>query len=117
MRDKIRQEIECFCPLDELECQTIRDVLAWVDSRFSAPNMNRFSHSYELQSTDRAVLGMDGYALARAIRASENISKVSLIALSGYSQRNESRDSGFDRYLLKPLDFDELRHVLAVLIS
>lgn len=56
---------------------------------------------------------MDGYALARAIRASERISQVLLVALSGYSQGSESRDSGFDRHLLKPLDIDELRHLLA----
>lgn len=56
---------------------------------------------------------MDGYALARAIRASENISQVFLVALSGYNRGSESRDSGFDRHLLKPLDFDELRHLLA----
>ncbi|MEX1034276.1 MAG: PAS domain S-box protein [Cellvibrionaceae bacterium] len=61
---------------------------------------------------------MDGYALARAVRASDDpgLSKIFLVALSGYSQdsdRERSRESGFDLHLLKPLNFDELRKLLA----
>ncbi len=51
--------------------------------------------------------GMDGYALARALRGREDTAGIHLIAISGYGQeedQRQARESGFDRHLTKPVD-------------
>jgi PAS domain S-box-containing protein len=51
--------------------------------------------------------GMDGYALARALRGREETAGIHLIAISGYGQeedQRQARESGFDRHLTKPVD-------------
>jgi CheY-like chemotaxis protein len=56
---------------------------------------------------------MDGYEVARRIRAQN--APVRLIALSGYCRTEDAaraRAAGFDAYLVKPVDFDELERVL-----
>jgi signal transduction histidine kinase/DNA-binding response OmpR family regulator len=60
--------------------------------------------------------GMDGYAVARAIRHDPELASAHLIALTGYGQgedRDRSRDAGFDRHFTKPVDFVELQQALA----
>jgi signal transduction histidine kinase/DNA-binding response OmpR family regulator len=60
--------------------------------------------------------GMDGYAVARAIRGDPDLAAVRLVALSGYGQeedRRRSREAGFDAHLIKPVDFADLRRVLS----
>ncbi len=52
---------------------------------------------------------MDGYELARRIRATPGASKVRLFAVTGYGQdedRRRSRDAGFDGHLVKPVNLD-----------
>ncbi|UUX94741.1 ATP-binding protein [Aquabacterium sp. J223] len=54
---------------------------------------------------------LDGFAVARALRADEAMREVVLIAMSGYGQRSDrqrSRDAGFDAHLLKPADLAEV---------
>lgn len=58
---------------------------------------------------------LDGYAVARAVRAEPRLADVNLVALSGYGQERDrqlAKDSGFDNHLLKPLNFGELTKVL-----
>src|SRR5262249_55027778 len=58
---------------------------------------------------------MDGYQLARELRASLGEDLTTLIALTGYSQANDrerSREAGFAHHLAKPVDADELLRVL-----
>jgi signal transduction histidine kinase len=70
---------------------------------------------------DAAVLdiglpGMDGYELARRLRALLHPARVRLVALSGYGQdadRRASQGAGFDRHLVKPADLDALVDALA----
>jgi signal transduction histidine kinase len=60
---------------------------------------------------------MDGYAVARAMRRDPAFAAVRLIALSGYGQdedRRRSREAGFDAHLIKPVDFAELRRLIAI---
>jgi signal transduction histidine kinase/DNA-binding response OmpR family regulator len=62
--------------------------------------------------------GMDGYAVARALRADPDLSSVYLIAATGYGQAEDqrrSREAGFDAHLTKPIDFAELQRLLATL--
>lgn len=59
---------------------------------------------------------LDGYAVARAVRADPHLATMNLVALSGYGQerdRQRAKDSGFDNHLLKPLNFGELAEVIA----
>jgi len=66
-------------------------------------------------------LGMpvvDGFEVARRVREDPALDGVTLVALSGWGQepdRRRSRAAGFDHHLVKPVDFDALRALLASL--
>jgi PAS domain S-box-containing protein len=65
---------------------------------------------------DIGLPGLDGYQVAQRLRADPVLRDVALIAASGYGQegdRQRSREAGFDRHLVKPLDPHELREILA----
>ena len=67
---------------------------------------------------DLAMTDMDGYELARRIRAQPAHSDITLIALSGWGhveQQRESQLAGFAYHLIKPPDVDALRSVLATI--
>ncbi len=60
--------------------------------------------------------GMDGYAVARALRADPDVGGAVLIAISGYGQEEDqrrARRAGFDRHLTKPVDPVMLLDLLA----
>lgn len=61
---------------------------------------------------------MDGYEVARRVRQSPQGRDMTLIALTGWGQKEDlrrSHEAGFDRHLVKPADVDDLRAVLATL--
>jgi CheY-like chemotaxis protein len=61
---------------------------------------------------------MDGYELARRLRALPQTAQAVLIALTGYGQaqdRERSRAAGFDHHLVKPADTKKLSALLAAL--
>ena len=65
---------------------------------------------------DIGLPGMDGYEVARALRARADLAQPRLVALTGYGQEEDrlrSRDAGFDHHLVKPLDLTLLRNILA----
>jgi signal transduction histidine kinase/CheY-like chemotaxis protein len=65
---------------------------------------------------DVGLPGLDGYAVARAIRAGTGAPRVFLVAVTGYGQPEDerrSREAGFDAHLVKPVDPDDLMRVLA----
>jgi signal transduction histidine kinase/DNA-binding response OmpR family regulator len=54
---------------------------------------------------------MDGFELARQLRAMPELRTVRLIAVTGYGQehdRRQSAEAGFDDHLVKPVDLDDL---------
>lgn len=58
---------------------------------------------------------MDGYTLARHLRAHPNGSAATFVALTGYGStgdRQRGDEAGFDHYLVKPADLAELARVL-----
>lgn len=60
--------------------------------------------------------GMDGYDVAKALRADPDTRTAYLIALTGYGQDEDRRralEAGFDAHLTKPADLDLLRRLLA----
>jgi CheY-like chemotaxis protein len=61
----------------------------------------------EVMIVDIGLPGLDGYELARRIRATDFGRRARLIAVSGYGQaedRRRSADAGFDVHLVKPVD-------------
>ena len=65
---------------------------------------------------DIGLPGIDGYEVARRIRAEPDGQDVTLIALTGYGfpeDRERSRAAGFDRHLVKPAAPEDLRRELA----
>jgi two-component system CheB/CheR fusion protein len=60
--------------------------------------------------------GMDGYDVARALRAQESTKSTYLVAVTGLGQDDDRRraaDAGFDRHLTKPANRGELLAVMA----
>jgi CheY-like chemotaxis protein len=58
---------------------------------------------------------MNGYDVARALRAAPHQPRPLLIALSGYGQEEDKQralEAGFDWHLTKPVDPDVLRRRL-----
>ncbi len=69
----------------------------------------------ELAVLDIGLPGMDGYELARQLRANPITQNTRLIALSGYGQdsdKEQSAQAGFDAHLVKPIAFGDLRAVI-----
>ena len=61
---------------------------------------------------------MDGYEIARRLRADPAAKQVHLIALTGYGQehdRERAREAGFGAHLIKPADIEAVNHILASL--
>jgi CheY-like chemotaxis protein len=57
---------------------------------------------------------MDGYTLARRLRAAHGPS-LRLVAVTGYAtddHRRRSREAGFDDHLVKPVSLEQLEHLL-----
>jgi CheY-like chemotaxis protein len=58
---------------------------------------------------------MDGYEVARRLRADGNGRDVVLVALTGYGQpedRVRALEAGFDDHLIKPVEFEDLQQIL-----
>jgi signal transduction histidine kinase/ActR/RegA family two-component response regulator len=65
---------------------------------------------------DIGLPGMDGYAVASALRQRLGQASLRIIAITGYGQqesRKRSKSAGFDLHLVKPIDFDGLLGVLS----
>jgi PAS domain S-box-containing protein len=64
---------------------------------------------------DIGLPGMDGYEVARRLRAEPSLDGVCLVALTGYGSEADRRRStavGFDTHLVKPVEFGALRRLL-----
>ena len=58
---------------------------------------------------------MDGYQVARAIRADDKLRDMQLIALTGYALPPDvakAREAGFDQHLAKPPSMEKLAEIL-----
>jgi CheY-like chemotaxis protein len=65
---------------------------------------------------DIGLPGLDGYGVARELRAHPATARSLLVAVTGYGQdedRRKSQEAGFDHHLVKPADPIELRRLLA----
>lgn len=64
---------------------------------------------------DIGLPGLDGYEVARRLRALPELEGALLVAMTGYGQdedRDRSRTAGFDGHLVKPVDLDRLKALM-----
>jgi signal transduction histidine kinase/ActR/RegA family two-component response regulator len=83
-----------------------------ADGPESMHELHRFSP--QTAFIDIGLPGIDGYTLARQLRAAAG-DGIQLIALTGYGgeeDRRAAREAGFDAHLTKPVSLDELRRAL-----
>jgi CheY-like chemotaxis protein len=69
----------------------------------------------ELVLIDIGLPGMDGYAVAAALRQN-GLAGASLVAVTGYGRKDDisrSRQAGFDHHLVKPVDLTAIQRVTA----
>lgn len=73
------------------------------------------SRPFTIGLIDIGLPDVDGYEVARRIRALPRAGKLFLIALTGYGQpddRLRAQAAGFDAHIVKPVDPDDLLKVL-----
>jgi CheY-like chemotaxis protein len=66
--------------------------------------------------SDIGMPNMDGCELARQLRKEPGLEGVILVALTGYEQdddRRQTKDAGFDYHLVKPVSLAALQQLLA----
>lgn len=69
----------------------------------------------EVVLLDIGLPGMDGFEVARRLRAMPAFQKIQLIAMSGYGRAEDralAKEAGFDEYLVKPIELEVLRDYL-----
>jgi CheY-like chemotaxis protein len=74
----------------------------------------------EIAFLDIGLPVMDGYQLARRMRAAPGLQEVRLVAVTGFGQeadRGRAREAGFDEHLVKPVEIEALRLLMDRLLS
>ena len=70
----------------------------------------------EVVFLDIGLPGMDGYEVARRIRERSGGTSPRLVAVTGYGQasdRQRAREAGFDAHLVKPVELEQVRELVA----
>jgi signal transduction histidine kinase/ActR/RegA family two-component response regulator len=65
---------------------------------------------------DIGMPGMNGYEVARQLRAQDCFADTLLVAITGYGRASDvkqTESAGFDHHLVKPVDYEKLQAVLA----
>lgn len=81
-----------------------------ADSAFAAIDAAR-RHKFDVIISDIGMPGMNGYDLARTVRALPGYDKVPMVAITGFSMfddRRRSLDAGFNAHLTKPIELRTL---------
>jgi CheY-like chemotaxis protein len=101
--------------------ETLRDVLVEMGHDVAIARDGAAGVAIARRSPPDVVLcdvglpGLDGYAVARALRA-DGGSRATLVALTGYASpedRKRATAAGFDHHLAKPADLEKLVDLLA----
>ncbi len=90
-----------------------------IDTAYSGETALRLARELrpDVVLLDIGMPGMLGYEVARRLRGLVESSGALLIAVTGYGRESDvakARDAGFDHHLVKPVDFDKLRSLLAL---
>jgi CheY-like chemotaxis protein len=88
-----------------------------VQTAFDGPTALEITHTFqpEIVLLDIGLPGMDGYEVARCLRA-EYGQRIKLIALTGYGQekdKEQAKEAGFNHHLTKPPQLEALKDLLA----
>jgi CheY-like chemotaxis protein len=91
-----------------------------VRTAYNGPQALRFVSEWEPDCLflDISMPLMDGYAVAQQLRAQFTMRKVTLIALSAFfdeAHLQKLQESGFDDFLIKPADPNNIKGILAKL--
>jgi signal transduction histidine kinase/CheY-like chemotaxis protein len=115
--------VEILVIEDNLDAaQTIADLLELEGHRVRVATDGRSGlvlareRSPDVVLCDIGLPDLDGYEVARTLRADQAFRSTRLVALSGYAQpedRRRARESGFDAHLRKPPSLEELLQLLA----
>ena len=76
--------------------------------------------SFDVVLLDIGLPGMDGYEVARRLRAGGGASEAILVALTGYGRdedRDLARQAGFDHHLVKPVEPESLQALLDTVLT
>jgi signal transduction histidine kinase/ActR/RegA family two-component response regulator len=87
-----------------------------------APDALRLANEFlpQLAVLDIGLPVIDGYELARRLRRCAPLSRIRLIALTGYGQAEDvrrARDAGFDKHFVKPVDIVQLQAAVGALLT
>jgi len=107
---------------NEDAANTLREVLEFdehvVEVAYTGREGLEKAHAFhpDVVLCDIGLPEMDGYEVARTMRADPELSHVALVAVSGYAQPEDvetAREAGFDAHLAKPPSIDTLERALA----
>lgn len=89
-----------------------------VTAAYTGPEGLEVALSFEPEVVlcDLGLPGLDGFAVARSLRADPRTRGALLVAQTGYAQlqdQQQARAAGFDLHLTKPLDLEQLERLLA----
>ena len=113
-KDEYRRLLDA-APWDDDESGRVIDE---VRVAYDGPSALAIAPEYrpEVVVLDIGMPGMDGYEVARRLRARPEFVGTLLVALTGWGQevdRQRSREAGFDKHLVKPVDPRDLHSLLA----
>ncbi len=78
------------------------------------------AHLPDVVLLDIGLPGLNGYEVARRLRQDPQLKDVRLVAMTGYGQESDlqlAREAGFDRHLVKPVDFLKVQELLTTLLT
>lgn len=78
------------------------------------------AHLPDVVLLDIGLPGLNGYEVARRLRQDPRLEAVRLVAMTGYgddADRRLSEEAGFDRHVVKPLDFPTVKELLTELLT
>jgi CheY-like chemotaxis protein len=107
---------------NEDAANTLREVLELdehvVEVAYSGPGGIEKARSFhpDIVFCDIGLPEMDGYEVARKMRADPELARVALVAVSGYAQPEDvamAKAAGFDAHLAKPPSIEALERAIA----
>lgn len=105
--DQLRYTTQALLKLEGYEVDAASDGLSGLTACEVNPP--------DVALVDIGLPAIDGYEVARRIRANESLRNVYLVALTGYGQekdRTRALETGFDEHITKPVDVEDLRKLL-----
>ena len=77
-------------------------------------------HRPDVILLDIGMPGMNGYDVARELRAQPAFEDTLLVAITGYGRASDvqqTQAAGFDHHMVKPVDYEKLQALLAARLS